>query len=177
MRARLSTRDGSAARNANFAVVASDRIAVRSERSAAGDTGGEPRGSAGMSKGGATWLGLTVCALLLSAAPSAHHSVPGQFDTSKPTTLTGTVSKVDWINPHVYVNLDVKTDAGTDTWRLGTAPPAMMRRAGLTREDIAGKPGEMLSIIIYPARDGTKHLGWITKITYADGHFFHLDAR
>jgi hypothetical protein len=177
MRARLSTLDRSADRNANFALVASDRIAVLAARSAARDTGEQPRGSAGISKGGASWLVLAACALLFSAAASAHHSVPGQFDTSKPTTLTGTVSKVDWINPHVYVNLDVKGDAGTETWRLGTAPPAMMRRAGLTREDIAGKPGEMLSIIIYPARDGTKHLGWITKITYADGHFYHLDAR
>jgi hypothetical protein len=124
---------------------------------------------------------LVTWALLLGLLPatqsSAHHSVPGQFDTSKPITLTGTVAKVDWINPHVYVNLDVKTDTGTETWRLGTAPPAMMRRAGLTRTDISGKPGEVVSIIVYPARDGTKNLGWITKITYADGHFYHLDAR
>jgi hypothetical protein len=120
---------------------------------------------------------LATLTLLVSAASSAHHSVPGQFDTSKPMTLTGTVSKIDWINPHIYVYLDVKDDGGTATWRLGTAPPAMMRRAGLTRDALSGSPGEVVTIVAYPARDGTRHLGWITKITYADGHFFLLDGR
>lgn len=124
-------------------------------------------------------LALSLCALVALAGGNvgAHHSVAGQFDTSKPTTLTGTIVKIDWINPHVYVNLAVKNDAGTETWRLGTAPPAMMRKAGLSKDDISGKPGEMLTLIVYPARDGTKHLGWITKITYEDGHFYHLDQR
>ena len=120
---------------------------------------------------------LVAITLLHAAAAGAHHSVPGQFDTSKPTTLTGTISKIDWINPHIYVYLDVKGESGTTTWRLGSAPPAMMRRAGLTKAAISGGPGEVVSIIVYPARDGTMHLGWITKITYADGHFYLLDGR
>lgn len=124
-------------------------------------------------------IALFVFACVAVAGPhvGAHHSVAGQFDTSKPTTLTGTVTKIDWINPHVYVNVAVKAEGGTETWRLGTAPPAMMRKAGLTKNDITGKPGEMLTLVVYPARDGTKHLGWITKITYEDGHFYHLDQR
>lgn len=120
----------------------------------------------------------TVVVALLGAAASAHHSVPGQFDTSRPVTLKGTVSKIDWMNPHIYVHLDVKDEKGTTTtWSLGSAPPAMLRRAGLTRENIVGKPGETLTVIAYPARDGTEHLGWITKITYEDGHFYLLDGR
>jgi Family of unknown function (DUF6152) len=103
----------------------------------------------------------------------AHHSVPGQFDTSKPMTLKGVISKVDWINPHIYVRLDVKeADGTTNTWALATLPTAMMRRAGLTRETLQGKPGEEVTINAVPARDGSKHLGWINKITYADGHSF-----
>lgn len=124
---------------------------------------------------GAALLPLTLA--LLTAPSFAHHSVPGQFDTSKPMTLTGTVSKIEWINPHIYVHLDVNEGTSPATWKLGTAPPAMMRRAGLTKEALSGKPGEVLTIVAYPARDGTKHLGWITKITYADGHFFLLDGR
>lgn len=118
-----------------------------------------------------------VLALVAGSGALAHHSVPGQFDTAKPMTLKGTISKIDWINPHIYVYLDVKDQQGTATWTLGSAPPAMMRRAGLTRAAITGAPGEVVTIVAYPARDGTKHLGWITKITYADGHFYLLDGR
>jgi hypothetical protein len=112
-------------------------------------------------------------ALTATATLPAHHSVPGQFDMSKPMTLKGVISKIDWINPHIYVRLDVKEpDGTTSTWSLATLPTAMMRRAGLTRESLQGKPGEEVTIAAVPARDGSKHLGWINKITYADGHSF-----
>jgi hypothetical protein len=114
--------------------------------------------------------------MLALAAPSwAHHSVSGQFDTSKPIVLKGTVSKVDWMNPHVYIYLDVKeTDGSVTTWALSSLPTAMMRKAGLSKDALIGTPGEVVTINAVPARDGTKHLGWISKITYADGHFFLL---
>jgi hypothetical protein len=113
-------------------------------------------------------IGVTATVTLL-----AHHSVPGQFDLSKPLTLKGVISKVDWINPHIYIHLDVKEPNGTtNTWALATLPTAMMRRAGLTRETLQGKPGEEVTINAVPARDGSKHLAWINKITYADGHSF-----
>ena len=106
---------------------------------------------------------------------SAHHSVSGQYDASKPLTLTGVISKVDWINPHVYLHLDVKEKDGTVTnWVLSTLPTAMMRRAGLTRESLQGQPGEVVTINAIAARDEGKRLGWISKITYADGHLVQL---
>jgi len=112
-------------------------------------------------------------AVIAAATLVAHHSVPGQFDVSKPMTLKGVISKIDWINPHIYVHLDVKDSGGTtNTWALATLPTAMMRRAGLTRESLQGNPGEEVTITAVPARDGSKHLGWINKITYADGHSF-----
>ena len=105
----------------------------------------------------------------------AHHSVAGQFDTSRPITLKGVVSKIEWINPHVYVYLDVKEDDGSmTTWALSTLPTAMMRRAGLTKETLMGKAGEVVTVSAIPARDGTRHLAWISKITYADGHYHQL---
>jgi len=122
-------------------------------------------------------LAVGALALALSAiAPlAAHHSVPGQFDVSKPMSLTGTISKVDWINPHIYVHLDVKSDNGTvTTWALATLPTAMMRRSKITRASLTGKPGEVVTIRAVPARDGTRHLGWINKITYSDGRYLQL---
>jgi len=119
---------------------------------------------------------LVVIAFAVLAAPlSAHHSVSGQYDASKPLTLTGVITKVDWINPHVYLHLDVKEKDGVvTTWTLSTLPTAMMRRAGLTKDSLQGMPGEVVTITAIAARDETKKLGWISKITYADGHHVQL---
>ena len=125
---------------------------------------------------------LALCAglaLLLAAGRpvSAHHSVPGQFDTSKPVTLTGVITDIDWINPHIYFHLEVKGESGSvEKWSLGSAPPAMLRKANLTKAKLLGK-GEVVSIVVYPARDGTKNLAWLTKITYPDGRVLTLDGR
>src|SRR5215510_462030 len=110
---------------------------------------------------------LAVLTVLLVAVPAvfAHHSVTGQFDTSKALTLKGSISKVQWINPHIYLFLDVKeTDGTVTTWALETLPTAMMRKAGLSKEAVMGTPGEVVSVNVVPARDGTKHLAWISKI-------------
>lgn len=101
--------------------------------------------------------------------------MPGQFDLSKQLTLKGTISKVEWINPHVYLHLAVREENGkTTTWALATLPLPLMRKAGLTKESLMGKPGEVVTIAAIPARDGSKNLGWIYRITYADGHYYRL---
>jgi hypothetical protein len=111
------------------------------------------------------------------SAPLAHHSVSGQFDMSKTVTLKGVISGVNWGNPHIYVYIDVTEENGAKTtWSLETFPPAQMRRAGLTKELVMGKPDEMVTVTILPARDGTKHLGYIERITYQDGHFNQLGS-
>jgi Family of unknown function (DUF6152) len=120
-------------------------------------------------------IGILAILLLVASAAVAHHSVAGQFDTSKSLTLKGSISKVNWMNPHIYVYLDVKEADGTmSTWALETLPTAMMRRAGLSKEAVMGTPGEVVTVQIVPARDGTKHMGWISKITYADGRYYAL---
>ena len=102
----------------------------------------------------------------------AHHSVAGQFDMTKQTVVSGTITKIDWVNPHIYIYLEVKDDKGeVTTWSLSGPPTAMMRRAGLTKDSVMGKPGEIVTANIAPARDGTKNLAWVSKITYADGRF------
>ena len=93
-------------------------------------------------------------------------------------TLKGVISKVDWVNPHIYLHLDVKGDDGQmTTWSLGTVPTAMARRGGLTREIDRRTAGRDPHIECNPARDGTKHLGWVKTITYADGRKYELSGR
>lgn len=114
-----------------------------------------------------------VCALMTSPL-SAHHSVGGQFDVSKKIVLEGTVVRVDWVNPHIYVHLKVKDESGQEVvWRLGTVPVGMARAAGVTKEDLLAK-GVIVKMSTYPARDGTKHLGWVYRIDYPNGKFIQV---
>ena len=110
-----------------------------------------------------------VIALLGAAAPAlAHHSLQSEYDIDKSVTLQGTVTKVDWVNPHVYVYLDVKDASGAVTkWAVTTLPPGNLRRGGLTR-DLLGY-GQTVSILAFQARDGSR-LAFLRTITFADGH-------
>src|SRR5262245_434003 len=93
--------------------------------------------------------------LAIGVPAFAHHSVSGQFDVKKKVVLTGTVEKVDWVNPHIYVHLKVTDDAGkVAVWRLGSVPVGMARGAGVTKDDFMAK-GQVVKITAYPARDGT----------------------
>jgi hypothetical protein len=117
------------------------------------------------------WL---LAALLAPPPALAHHSITGQFDVSKTTTLRGTIARVDWINPHVYVLLDVTDAAGAVTsWELSTIPLAMLRKAGITKERLRGQPGEIVTVVVHPALNGRRR-GWVSKITYPDGKFYAL---
>jgi hypothetical protein len=117
----------------------------------------------------------TLLLALLAQSPAfAHHSITGQFDVSKTTTLRGTIARVDWINPHVYVLLDVRDAKGAvTTWELSTIPLAMLRKAGISKELLRGKPGDIVTLVVHPALNG-KQRGWVSKITYPDGKFYAL---
>jgi hypothetical protein len=118
-----------------------------------------------------------LAALGLSAVlgyAAAHHSVAGQFDMAKRTTVTGTISKIDWINPHAYVYVDVPDEHGVvTTWQFESLPTAMLRKAGLTSALLKADGGKV-TVEGLLARDGTEHLAWLLKITYEDGHFYQL---
>ena len=115
-----------------------------------------------------------------AGAAHAHHSFSGAFDVSKQATLKGVISKIDWVNPHIYIYLDVKeSDGNVTTWALETLPTNHMRSVGLTRQDFwnNASAGEVVTAHVNPARDLTTHrAGWLLRITYADGHFFHLNG-
>jgi hypothetical protein len=118
---------------------------------------------------------LTVILLLAAAqAPAGHHSIAGQFDVSQSMTLQGTIARVDWINPHPYLYLDVRDAKGVTTrWGLSTIPLAMLRKARVTKETLIGKPGEVVTVKLHPAIN-QRPLGWMTRITYADGRYYAL---
>jgi len=122
---------------------------------------------------------LVLSAILTIAAVTtalSHHSVSGQFDTTKLVTITGVISRIDWVNPHIYVLVDGKDEAGAGgQWALETVPTAMARKARLTKEMLAGKQGETVTVTGHPSRDGRK-AAWVIKITYPDGHFYQLSA-
>jgi hypothetical protein len=75
--------------------------------------------------------------LLAGAALWGHHSLTAEYDTSKPVTLDGTFTQLDWRNPHGWIYLDVKNaSGGVDHWRCELGSPNAMTRAGFTRDSI-----------------------------------------
>jgi hypothetical protein len=114
----------------------------------------------------------SAAALLSAAVPVlAHHSFSAEFDGSKTFVVKGVLTKVDWTNPHIYLYLDVAGPGGkSEQYAFSSGPPAALRRAGIKKSDF--QVGEAVTITGAPAKDGTKHLGWLKMIKYADGHVF-----
>ncbi|TDJ44853.1 MAG: hypothetical protein E2O51_05975 [Gammaproteobacteria bacterium] len=120
-------------------------------------------------------LAAGVLSLLWSAPWAlAHHSLLAQFNADSAIELTGIIMDMDWINPHSYIYLDVADEDGNVvTWHLEALPTAMLRKAGLTKAMMIGD-GQPVTVLIHTARNGNKTLGYILKITYADGHYYQL---
>jgi len=117
-------------------------------------------------------FGAVALLLLAGASLSAHHSFAAEFDINKPITLSGTVTKVEWVNPHVYVYLDVKDASGKVTsWSLSSLGPAAARRAGVTRANFG--QGQTVTINGYHAKDNS-NFAFMRKMTFADGHSVEL---
>ena len=107
--------------------------------------------------------------LLLALPLAAHHSITAEFDTSKSFTVQGTLTKIEWVNPHAYIYLDSKDDKGVVTnYSFETGPPGNLRRSGVLRNMF--NVGDAVTIDAYAAKDGSKHLGLVKAIHFADGH-------
>jgi hypothetical protein len=106
--------------------------------------------------------------LLASAVPVlAHHSFAAEYDATKPITLTGTVTKVEWMNPHARFYIDVKDDTGKVTnWELELGSPNALMRLGWTRHSL--KEGDVVTVEGALAKDGSK-LANARKVTLSDG--------
>lgn len=106
--------------------------------------------------------------LLATAAPVfAHHSVAAEFDVNRPVTYQGAVTSIDWSNPHVYLYVAVQVQGQSATnWAFQAAGPNTLARRGWVRDTI--KPGDRITVIAYPARDGVA-VASLREVRLADG--------
>jgi len=112
--------------------------------------------------------------LLAGSVPTfAHHSTTAEFDVQHRTTVSGTLTKVDWVNPHIVVFVDAKGAAGAEAWKFESNPPAWFRRVGVSRADFAKAIGQQVTVEGNRAKDGSLY-GYLLKITYADGNSLEL---
>lgn len=101
-------------------------------------------------------LALAILAFLgMTAVPVfAHHAFSAEFDVKKPVTVKGTVTKIEWMNPHAWIYVDVKTDSGaTEAWQFETGAPIELLRRGWRKNDL--KVGDEVTIQGVRAKDGT----------------------
>jgi hypothetical protein len=120
------------------------------------------------------FLAIAAAAALFSVLPLvAHHAVSAEFNSDKVVTLKGVVSKVEWVNPHIFIYFDAKDENGkVTTWRLQSLPPMFFKNSGLTKEKLLD--GGAATVEAYPAKDGTDDFGFLLKLSYPDGHFYNL---
>src|SRR2546427_12059571 len=111
--------------------------------------------------------------LLFAGAVSAHHSVQSQFDIHKTVSISGTVAKIEWINPHSYLTVNVKgADGKVQKWAFELGGSGALRRAGMSRADRGGlKPGDEVTVTALAARDGSNS-GFLQELKVSDGRVY-----
>jgi len=98
-----------------------------------------------------------LAALMIAATPAllAHHSFAAEYDSKKPVTLKGVVTRVEWMNPHVYFYVDVTDEKGnTANWALEMGPPNGLQKSGWNRNTM--KIGDEVTVEGTLAKDGSK---------------------
>jgi hypothetical protein len=109
--------------------------------------------------------------LIAGTAPSAHHAFAAEFDKDKPIKMQGTVTKMQWINPHPWIHIDVKDkDGKVESWMIEASAPNNLLRRGFTRDSLPA--GSVITVEGYQALDGSRRANG-TALTFADGrHLF-----
>lgn len=118
-------------------------------------------------KRGIAGVVLATAALVAGRPVTAHHSFAAEYDRNKPVTLTGAVTRVEWMNPHIYFYMDVKDTVGKATkWAIEGGAPNTLYRAGWRRDSL--KFGDIVTVNGYLARDGSNLANMRTAVL-ADG--------
>jgi hypothetical protein len=117
-------------------------------------------------------VGLAICAAATSV--SAHHAFAAEFDAKKPVSFKGKVTKMEWINPHTWLHVDVKKPDGTvENWAIEAGTPNVLFRRGFTKESLL--PGTDVVIEGYQAKDGS-HRANGRNLTLPDGKMLFLGS-
>lgn len=116
-----------------------------------------------------TKIVLSLVVAVFAAAASAHHNMSAMFDFNQRFTRTGTLSKIDWRNPHIYVFVDVRNEQGQlETWSYEGPPPGFFRSRDVGKVDFENSMNKAVTVEASRARDGSRS-GLIREITLADG--------
>src|SRR5512138_1520529 len=112
-------------------------------------------------------ISLLVCTLAFSAGVRAHHAFAAEFDASKPFKIKGTIVKMEWINPHTWLHLDVKRPNGKiERWMIEGGPPNALYRRGFNKDSLP--VGSEILVEGFQAKDGS-HRGNGRELTFSDG--------
>ena len=114
------------------------------------------------------WIALTAIAVAAPGAAPAHHAFGGEFDANRPVLLRGKVTRVQWVNPHVWIHIEVTADDGSsEEWMVEGGSPNTLTRLGLSGDSI--EIGTEVVVDGYQARDPTLKRANGRNITLADG--------
>jgi Family of unknown function (DUF6152) len=138
-------------------------------------SGPNPGGNMGRFRMSNAALAALLCVLALAGSGWAHHSIQSQFDIHKTISISGSVAKIEWINPHSYLTVNVKdADGKVQKWAFELGGPGVLRRAGLSRADRGGlKAGDQITVTALAARDGSNS-GFVQEVRVSDGRVFKL---
>jgi hypothetical protein len=122
-----------------------------------------------------SWPALVGAGMLAVGAPLlAHHAFSSEFDAKAPVTLKGPVTKVEWINPHAWIHLQVtRPDGKTEDWMVEGGTPNTLQRGGVTRDSV--KPGTVIVVAGYKSKDGNLRANG-RDITLPDGRTLFMGS-